>query len=90
MGSGGGAVRVIHRHRIGERVFMRVSRLTYVGGKPAAVLTWLHLGEGEFPGTCVPLDQGLLTHAAPRGRVLFYGGLTVDPRYERAEPLEEA
>lgn len=72
-------VRVIHRHRIGRRAFTRVSELAYLGGRPFAVLTWIHHGDGLVPGVCVPLDGAKLRPGATR-RMFRYDGETADPR----------
>jgi hypothetical protein len=77
--------RVIHRHRIGEREFARVSQLIYVGERPMAVLSWLHQGEQTIPGVCVELDRSRLQRGS-KSRLFVYHGVTVDPRYEPVGP----
>lgn len=77
-----GAIRVVHRHRIGRHVFARVSELTYLGNRPMAVLSWLHHGEKITPGVCVELDPVKLRQGATR-RLYRYEGITDDPRWSR-------
>ena len=80
---GEAAVRMIHRHRMGSRIFWRVSRLTYSGGRPMAILGWLHDGAARTPGVCVELDPAKLRRGANH-RLFFYDEVTVDPRYAPA------
>jgi hypothetical protein len=75
-----GAVRVVHRHRIGARVFTRVSELSFLHGKPIVVLTWLHKGGQRIPGVFVALEEDKLRAGANR-RIFSYTGITCDPRF---------
>lgn len=75
-----GAVRVVHKHRIGKTVFARVSELSYSGDVPLAVLTWLHQPAGRVPCVCVELDPQKLRRGANR-RIFYYDDVTTDPRF---------
>jgi hypothetical protein len=79
-----GAIRVIHRHRIGRHVFARLSELTYRDARPFAVLSWINFGSVRTPCVCVELDPALLRSGANR-RLFFYDNTTCDPRFT---PLE--
>ena len=79
-----GAIRVIHKHRIGKRQFARVSELTYSGNRPVAVLTWFHSGGERMPCVWVELDPARLRTGANR-RLFFYDGVTTDPRFENPD-----
>ncbi|MGQ0545526.1 MAG: hypothetical protein ACT4P3_09370 [Betaproteobacteria bacterium] len=75
-----GALKVVHRHQVGGKLFRRVSELVYLQGKPVAVVRWIDIGGVRAPlYTCV-LDEAKL-HAEARGRYT-YDGITVDPRFE--------
>ena len=82
-----GAVRVIHKHRIGRLQFARVSELTYSGDRPVAVLTWIYSGDVRTPCVCVELDPNRLRPGAVR-RLFVYDGVTTDPRFD--EPTQPA
>ena len=76
-----GGVRVIHRHRIGQRpAFVRVSELSFNGRHPVAILSWLNEGALRTPGVCVELDPAKLHSGAGR-RLWMYEGETTDPRF---------
>ena len=76
-----GAVRVMHRHRIGSQPeFLRISELSFNGRRPVAVLTWLNEGEQRTPGVCVELDPAKLRPGGGR-RLVLYDGITADPRF---------
>ena len=78
-----GAVKIIHRHRIGRTVFARVSELTYSGRQPLAVLSWVYVDDVRTPCVCVPLDPKRLRPGANR-RIFVYDGVTADPRFAEA------
>ena len=76
-------LKVIHRHRIGDRKpTVRVSELVFVDGKPRAVVDWIDLGGMRTPLYFVDLDAARLRRPAGGPRDTYYSGeVTVDPRY---------
>ena len=78
--------KVIHRHRMGELTFRRVSELVYIGGSPKAVLAWMDMAGIRIPIYCelepTKLHQFKLRVflRGPR-RTYYYDGITTDPRY---------
>ena len=81
-------LKVIHRHRVGNSVFRRVSELVYIHGKPKALLGWINIGGLRTPIYICDLDPGKLRRAAgERGKnTFYYDDLTIDPRYEDVAP----
>ena len=78
---------VVHRHRVGDFEFRRVSELVYVSGQPKAVLGWIDVGGIRTPVYICDLDPSKLKKAAAGdGRTFYYGETTVDPRYEDVRP----
>ena len=78
-------LKVIHRHRSGSFEFRRVSELTFVGGKPKAILGWIDVGGLRTPVYLCDLDPAKLRRAAggkSEKNTYFYDDVTVDPRYE--------
>lgn len=75
-----GALKVVHRHRVGGQVFRRVSELVYVAGEPVAVVRWIDLGGVRTPLYTCPLDASQL-HRDGHGH-FAYDGITVDPRFD--------
>ena len=75
-------LKVIHRHRAGNRVVRRVSELVFVDGCPKALLGWIDIGGIRTPLYICELDRTKLR--APRGvkNTYFYDATTVDPRFE--------
>jgi hypothetical protein len=76
--------KVIHRHRLGQRDFRRVSELVFVRGKPYAVLEWIDLSGDRAP-LYLPLDPRKLRASRVRN-TFYYDGTTSDPRFEDVEP----
>ena len=75
-----GALKVVHRHRVGAKLFRRVSELVYVQGKPFAVVRWIDLGGVRAPLYTCPLDPAKLR--AEGSDRFAYDGVTVDPRFD--------
>ena len=75
-------LKVIHRHRVGNQVFRRVSELVFVDGRPRALLGWIDLGGIRTPIYICELDRSKLR--APKGmkNTYYYDATTVDPRFE--------
>ena len=82
-------LKVIHRHRVGDKVFRRVSELVYVRGKPRALLGWINSAGVRTPLYICELDPGKLRPADGMKNTYYYDDLTVDPRYEPLVPDEE-
>ena len=74
--------RVLHRHRVGNYEFRRVSELVYVRGRPKAILGWIDVGGMRTPIYICDLDPDKLTKAAAAPNTFYYDGVTIDPRYE--------
>jgi hypothetical protein len=77
-------LKVIHRHRMGERSFRRVSELVFVNGRPRAMLEWVNLGGVRSPLYIADLDPQKLRRSSHARSTYYYDGETVDPRYEDA------
>lgn len=76
-------LKVIHRHRVGNRVVRRVSELVFVDGRPKALLSWIDIGGIRTPLYICELDRSKLR--APKAGVkntYYYDATTVDPRFE--------
>jgi hypothetical protein len=75
-------LKVIHRHRVGNRVVRRVSELVFVDGRPKALLSWIDIGGVRTPLYICELDRSKLR--APKGvkNTYYYDATTVDPRFE--------
>jgi hypothetical protein len=83
-------LKVIHRHRVGSFEFRRVSELTYVEGRPKAILGWINVGGLRTPIHFCDLDPAKLRKAAAGdGETYYYEALTIDPRYEQLTPVAE-
>jgi hypothetical protein len=80
-----GSSRVIHRHRIGERRFRRVSELVFLRGKPFAVLEWIDFSGDRTP-LYLALDPAKLRPQARPRNTFYYDGTTSDPRFEDVAP----
>lgn len=74
--------RVIHRHRVGSRVYRRVSELVFVEGRAKALLGWVDLGGVRTPLYICELDRGKLRPAKRIRNLYYYDLTTVDPRFE--------
>jgi hypothetical protein len=77
-------LKVIHRHRMGDRTFRRVSELVFVRGRPRAMLEWVNLGGVRSPLYIAELDPAKLRRSTHARSTYYYDGITVDPRYEDA------
>jgi hypothetical protein len=85
-------LRVIHRHRVGQLEFRRVSELVFVRGRPKAILGWIDVGGVRTPIFMCDLDPGKLRKAAAANdakNTYYYDAVTVDPRYEELGPVDE-
>ena len=81
--------KVIHKHRVGQRVFRRVSELVYIGGRPRALLGWISTAGGlRAPLYICDLDPSKLRKASGTRNTFYYDLETVDPRYEEIELAE--
>ena len=77
-------LKVIHRHRMGDRTFRRVSELVFVNGRPRAMLEWVNLGGVRSPLYIAELDPAKLRRSTHARSTYYYDGITIDPRYEDA------
>jgi hypothetical protein len=78
-------LKVIHRHRVGQLEFRRVSELVFVRGNPKAILGWIDVGGVRAPLYLCDLNPDKLrkAHAANAAKnTYYYESVTVDPRYE--------
>lgn len=76
------ALKVTHRHRIGSRVFRRVSELVFVRGRPKAILHWIDIAGVRTP-IYAELDPSKLRQPrTPRGAAARYEGTTTEPADE--------
>ena len=82
-------LRVIHRHRVGDSTFRRVSELVFIRGRPRAVLGWIDAGGVRTPIYISELDPAKLKKAAAMEGTYYYDEVTVDPRFEPTLPAEE-
>ena len=81
-------LKVIHRHRVGQLEFRRVSELVFVGGLPKAILGWIDVGGVRTPLYMCDLNPDKLRRAQAGNGVkntYYYESVTVDPRYEEIE-----
>jgi hypothetical protein len=79
-------LKVIHRHRVGNSTFRRVSELVFIRGRPKAVLGWIDAGGVRTPIYICELDPAKLKKAAAMEGTYYYDEVTVDPRYEPTLP----
>lgn len=79
-------MKVIHRHRVGDQVFKRVSELVYVQGKPRALLHWINSAGVRTPLYICELDPAKLRAAEGVQNTFYYEDMTVDPRFEPVGP----
>ena len=69
-------LRVVHLHHTGSEPVRRVSELSFVDGRPQAVLGWKQSVDGRCPAAIIPLD-GTRLRASKRAKNLFhYDGVT--------------
>ena len=79
-------LKVIHRHRINDKVFRRVSELVTIDGQPKAILGWINLGDVRTPIYLCDLDPCKLHRSATSATTFYYDEMTVDPRFEALGP----
>src|SRR5512145_2959114 len=79
-------LKVIHKHRVGDKVFRRVSELVMIDGQPKALLGWINLGDVRTPIFLCDLDQAKLRRSATSAHTYYYDETTVDPRFEALGP----
>jgi hypothetical protein len=82
-------LKVIHKHRIGDKVFRRVSELVIIDGQPKALLGWINLGDVRTPIFLCNLDPSKLHRSASSAHTYYYEEITVDPRFEALGPSEQ-
>lgn len=75
-------LKVIHRHRVGNRVVRRVSELVFVDGRPRALLGWIDLGNIRTPIYICELDGSKLRVSKGARNTYYYDATTIDPRFE--------
>ena len=75
-------LKVIHRHRVGNQVFRRVSELVFVDGRPRALLGWIDLGGIRTPIYICELDSAKLRVSKGARNTYYYDATTIDPRFE--------
>ena len=78
--------KVIHRHRVGDKVFRRVSELVVIDGQPKALLGWINLGDVRTPIYLCDLDQAKLRRSSTSANTFYSDETTVDPRFEALGP----
>lgn len=79
-------LKVIHKHRIGDKVFRRVSELVLMDGQPKALLGWIDMGGVRTPIYLCDLDHRKLHRSASSPNTYYYEEITVDPRFEAYGP----
>ena len=79
-------LKVIHKHRIGDKVFRRVSELVVIDGQPKALLRWINLGDVRTPIYLCDLDHAKLRRSPTSANTYLYDEITVDPRFETLGP----
>lgn len=75
-------LKVIHRHRMGDRVVRRVSELAMIDGRPRALLGWITLGDVRTPLYLCELEPSKLRRSRKSTNTYYYDEITVDPRFE--------
>ena len=79
-------LKVIHKHRVGDKVLRRVSELVIIDGQPKAILGWINLGGVRTPIYLCDLDEAKLHRSASSASTFYYEAITVDPRFEALGP----
>ncbi|MFN2646342.1 MAG: hypothetical protein ABR570_15240, partial [Burkholderiales bacterium] len=69
-------LKVVHRHRMGDRSFRRVSELVFVNGRPRAMLEWVDLGGVRSPLYIADLDPAKLRKSSHARNTYYYDGET--------------
>ena len=80
-------LKVIHRHRVGDKVLRRVSELVMIDGQPKALLGWINLGAVRTPIYLCDLDPARLRQSSANASTFYYDEMTVDPRFEALGPV---
>jgi hypothetical protein len=75
-------LKVIHRHRVGDKVLRRVSELVIIEGQPKALLGWINFGGVRTPIYLCDLDLAKLHRSRTSTNTFYYEEITVDPRFE--------
>ena len=79
-------LKVIHKHRVGDKVFRRVSEMVVIDGQAKAILGWINLGGVRTPIYLCDLHEAKLHRSASRHSTFYYEEITVDPRFEVVGP----
>ncbi|HYX65439.1 MAG TPA: hypothetical protein VE935_14580 [Burkholderiales bacterium] len=74
-------LKVIHRHRIGNQRFRRVSELVFFDEQPKAVLEWVNMAGDRMP-LYFDLDPRRLRRMRGARHTYAYDGETTDPRFD--------
>ena len=76
-------LRVVHRHRVADLCFLRVSELVFLNDEARAVLGWINSAGIRMPLYSCPLDRTKLRRPrrGPKD-TYYYDETTVDPRYD--------
>jgi hypothetical protein len=81
-------LKVIHKHRVADKVFRRVSEMVVIDGQPKAILGWINLGGVRTPIYLCDLDPAKLQRSAASASIFYYEEITVDPRFETVGPAQ--
>jgi hypothetical protein len=79
-------LKVIHKHRVGDKILRRVSELVIIEGQPKALLGWINFGGVRTPIYLCDLDFAKLHRSASSANTYYYEEITVDPRFEGLPP----
>jgi hypothetical protein len=79
-------LKVIHKHRVGDKILRRVSELVIIEGQPKALLGWINFGGVRTPIYLCDLDFAKLHRSASSPNTFYYEEITVDPRFEVLPP----
>ena len=82
-------LKVIHKHRVGDKVLRRVSELIIIEGQPKALLGWINFGGVRTPIYLCDLDLAKLHRSATSTSTFYYEEITVDPRFEGLAPGQQ-
>jgi hypothetical protein len=78
--------KVIHKHRVGDKVLRRVSELVIIEGQPKALLGWINFGGVRTPIYLCDLEVAKLHRSTGSATTFYYEEITVDPRFEATDP----
>jgi len=79
-------LKVIHKHRVGDKVLRRVSELVVIDGQPKALLGWINLGGVRTPIYLCALNRAKLRRSSTSNSTYYYDEITVDPRFDTIDP----